>query len=192
MDLRFNLCYLDISQRAISHQRTIYLRQKANNWVSVDYRDLSKCQADIGLLVFNFWLWLLVRSWGMEACWKQCIPFHTLTKQEGGFTSLKKNLHWMTNEATAQTQHRALTKPHQMMLKAERRIQSRWVVNDWFHSKTMITTKPWLGPSMVVQPVPHQAVMHGQLLLQKTDFLLQSLHCSLEGKQKGKWMTKCY
>jgi len=31
MDLRFNLCYLDISQRVVSHRRTIYLRQKANN-----------------------------------------------------------------------------------------------------------------------------------------------------------------
>jgi len=31
MDLRFSLCYLDISQRVVSHRRTIYLRQKANN-----------------------------------------------------------------------------------------------------------------------------------------------------------------
>lgn len=119
MDLRFNLCYLDISQRVVSHRRTIYLRQKANNWVSLDYRDLSKCQADIGLLcqgslVFNFWLWLLVRN------------LSTL----------------MTSEATTQSQCRALTKPHKIMLKGERRIQPCWILKDWFHSKTMIMTKP--------------------------------------------------
>jgi len=28
MDLRLNLCYLDVSQRVISHRSTIYLRKK--------------------------------------------------------------------------------------------------------------------------------------------------------------------
>lgn len=146
MDLRFNLCYLDISQRAISHQRTIYLRQKANNWVSVDYRDLSKCQADIGLLVFNFWLWLLVRSWGMEACWKQCIPFHTLTKQEGGFTSLKKKstLHnkWSHSTVSAQSFDQTPSDDAEGRKKNTVTLGSEWLIpqqnND--HHKALIRT----------------------------------------------------